>query len=225
MKTLVVVITHPEARPILEMNFPWIKLRGGCDVAVVDHEGSTDVADVNSLYYTRLGGAPTATPNHWVDRFLSVVSWCLFSDDLKDYTDFLFTEADSIFVRPMPILVPIGGIAATLSGHRSEGFRSDNFWHCPWYFTRLALEMFLKRSLIMLKLGLNEQGFIDRFLGLYLELYSVPIRNLAGDGTYSRNTINDEHIDEARTAIAGGCWFLHGVKSQSVLDAITRDIS
>lgn len=216
MKTLVVVLTHPEARPILEMNWPWLK-RGGCDIAVIDHVGSNDVADVNSLFYHRIGGHPDSTKNRWLDRFIDVLQWCVASPDTDGYTHYVLTESDSIFVKPIPELPD--GIVATLAGHKSEGFRATTFWHAPWIFSYDAAMDFLRCARMMLGLGLSEQGFIDRFMGLYSELYSVPIQQM---NTYSRNTIEGyEEIQLARTAIDTGCFFIHGIKSPTVLAQLT----
>jgi hypothetical protein len=224
MKTLVVVLTHPEARPILEMNLPWMA-RSGCDIAVVHHAGTLQRNWMNNeiRYHVEIGGPPDSTPNRWLDRFLDVLQWCVSSSDADGYSNFLLCESDCIFLRPIP--GTFGGIAATLAGHKSEGFLAETFWHCPWLFSFDAAQEFLRRARIMLNFNLTEHGFIDRFLGAYSELYNVPILNLADGQTYSRNTIEGyAQIQEARKAIAEGAWFLHGIKSPVVLEQITEGL-
>lgn len=216
MKALVVVLSHPEARSILEMNWPWLK-RGGCDIAVIDHDNSDNVADVNSLFYHRIGGHPDLTKNRWVDRFIDVLQWCVASPETDGYTHYVLTESDSIFLKPIPELPD--GIVATLAGHKSEGFLAKDFHHCPWIFSYGAATDFLRRARIMLDFNLNEHGFVDRFLGAYSELYAVPIQQM---NTYSRNTIEGyEEIQLAKTAIDAGCFFIHGIKSPVVLAQLT----
>lgn len=219
MKTIVVVITHPEARPILEMNFPWLQ-RGGCDIAIIDHEGSKEIADVNSLFLHNIGGPPDSTKNRWVDRFLDVLRWCVSSPDTDGYTHYVLTEADSIFLKSVPELPD--GIVATLAGHKSEGFLAKDYFHAPWIFSARAAEDFLRRARIMLDFNLSEHGFIDRFLGAYAELYGVPIQQM---NTFSVNSVDTpEKLEAAKKVVATDCWFIHGIKSPSVLAQLTEGL-
>lgn len=219
MKTLVIVITHPQARPILEMNFPWLQ-RGGCDIAVIDHEGSKEIADVNSLFLHNIGGPPDSTKNRWLDRFLDVLQWCASSLETDGYAHYLLTEADSIFLKPVPELPD--GIVATLAGHKSEGFLAKDYFHAPWIFSTHAAEDFLRRARIMLDFNLSEHGFIDRFLGAYAELYGVPIQQM---NTFSVNSVDTaEKLEAAKKAVAAGAWFVHGVKTPEQLAEVISSI-
>lgn len=228
MKTLVVVITHPAARDILSQNWTWLT-ECCCDIVVVGHQGQPppeiDYADGQGLkrMFINIGGPPESTPNRWLDRFIEVLQWCVSSSDTAGYDSYILCESDCIFLKPPPN--NFGDMAGTLAGYKSEGFHASKFWHCPWCMTNEAAHDFLRRARIMIDFKLTEQGFIDRFIGAYVELYGVPIWNLAEDGqAYSRNTIELEHVEEATRAIAGGCFFLHGVKDKEVLRQITEGL-
>lgn len=229
MKTLVVVITHSAARPILDMNWPWL-LKSGCDIAVVDHKVEVPpsagywnvypcaIATTAKLFLN-IGGPPESTTNRWLDRFLEVLKWCNTSLAAQEYHNFLLCESDCIFTSPIPDV--ISGISAKLAGHSSEGFLASHFYHCPWIFSYDAACEFLRRAHVMISKGLTEQGFIDRFLGLYSELYGVTLQQM---NTYSRNTIDLDDVPAVRQAIAEGVFFIHGVKDKEVLRQITEGL-
>ncbi len=63
-------------------------------------------------------------------------------------------------------------------------------------------------------------GSPDMFLGLIVDRAQMRWEDI-GCGTFSRNTIHSpEDIALARKAIANGAWFIHGIKSREVLEAI-----
>lgn len=225
MKTLVVVISHPQAEPIFQMNWPWLQ-RCGCDIAAVNHSGAPFFAlDPHPRFNLSIGGPPNTTPNKWVDRFIDILQWCVSAPMSDPYDRYILTEADSIFLRPPPVLE---GMWATLAGYDSAGFLAKRFFHTPWCFDRQAAMDFLRRARIMLGFGtaLNEQGYIDRFIGLLTHLYEVPVGDLSSHcQAYTRNTlVEPAHVDECREWIKAGCWFVHGIKSPEVLRAVTEGL-
>lgn len=226
MKTLVVILTHPEARGILFQNWPWLTACG-CDIAVVGHQGQqspfetyhTDEPGFKRTFL-QIGGPPNSTPHMWLDRFINVLEWCAWSPETKDYTHYLLTESDSIFLKPVPDLPD--GIVATLAGHKSDGFHANDYFHAPWVFSASAAEDFLRRARIMLNFDISEHGFIDRFLGAYSELYGVPIQQM---NTFSVNSVDTpEKLEAAKKAVAAGAWFVHGVKTPAQLAEVISSI-
>lgn len=226
MKTLVIVIAHPEAEPILQMNWPWL-LKGGCDIAVVNHANCMNFAlSPHPRFNLGIGGPPNSTPNRWVDRFIDVLNWYFTSVETTDYDGVLITESDSIFLRPVPGMGV--DVAATLAGYHSEGFLAKQFYHAPWYFSNAGVQQFLRRARIMLSHRLTEQGFIDRFIGLYSDLYldREHIKDLSAYGqAHTRNTVNETFLDEARRAAQNPlCFFMHGIKTPAVLAQVTEGL-
>jgi len=222
-KTLVLVLTHPGASDILERNWPHI-LKCECDVGVVNHWDPNNDSLSSPLPFFKgqhvslaIGTDPSKMPHRYVSRFMDVLQWCVDSD--LNYRRFCLIESDVIFVRPLP--EHPGGMVATLSGYRSEGFHGEKFWHCPWWISHLCAEKILRWGKLMLACGLDEQGFIDRFLGLQQSLYPLQITE---SGWYSRNTILPEHYAEARTALERGAVGCHGVKTEECLRALTEGL-
>lgn len=221
MKTLVVVIAHPQAAPILDTNWPWLQ-KCGCDIAVVNHAGSGFFAlDPHPRFNPFIGGPPMHTINRWVDRFLEVLTWCTSDPATEDYDYYVLTEADSIFLRPVPDL-PFG-FCATHAGYRSPGFNAPHFYHAPWCMDHDSAIEFIRRAKLMLNYGVNESGYIDRFIGAYANLFDVQIHNLAERGlAHTRNTIEGNLVAEAREhAKDPNCFFMHGIKTPAVLACVT----
>lgn len=220
MKTLVVVIAHPEAWPVLQLNWPWLR-RCGCDIAVVNHAGQPFFPlDPPARHNLSIGGPPPTMENKWVDRFLDILQWATCNPAADEYDRYILTEADSIFLGPIP---DVGDFAGYMAGYRSPGFHGEMFYHAPWCLTHKAAEEFLRRARIMLGFKINEHGFIDRFIGAYRDMYGVYIGDLRGQ-TFTRNTIEMTDVEECRANIKRGAWFIHGIKSPDVLRAITEGL-
>lgn len=215
--TAIVVVAHPGVNEIIHLHEPFWR-KTGLPIIGVDHVGGGCTWANGNPFALQIGGPPDSKKHRWVDRFLEIINWCTVH---TNYDDFLITEYDGVIVRKPP--AHPGGIVGTLAGHKSDGFLAKSFYHCPWWMDRPSAEDFLRRARIMLDFNLSEHGFIDRFLGAYGELYGVPIQQM---NTYSRNTIESpEEIEDARKAVAENCWFIHGIKSKEVLDAITKNLS
>lgn len=216
-KTLVVIITHPEAEPILRMNLPTIErnINGDGDgIRLVSHEGNTDG-------HLPIGRPPHVEPFKWVGRFIQIVNAFCAPPMASEYSDFLFCEYDVVFVRPLP--PHPGGLVSVLAGHRSDGFLGKNFYAGCWWFDQPTAEEFLYRARTMLDIGLTEHGFIDRFVGLMDDLYPLTLK-IKPAAFYTRNTILPEHYQECREAFRKGAFGAHGVKDSATLKAITEGL-
>lgn len=217
-KTLIVVLTHAEASPILEMNWPWL-LKAGTDIAIVTHEGDEHqfaVPRPQLAYTTGIGKNPNDMPHRWVTRFMGVLEWCLTTD----YRSFCIVESDVIFVRPLP--AHPGGLVATLAGYRSDVFHGSKYWHCPWWVSHRTAQKIVRWGKAMLGASLDELGFVDRFIGLMADLYPLQIIPAP---FYSRNTILPQHYAEARSAFIAGAYGAHGIKTPQILAAITDGLN
>lgn len=221
MSTLIMVIAHPGATDILNRNLPWLA-RGGADIAVFNHEGASFTSPlVRSHFYG--GKDPGMMPNSYLDRFLMALDLCYGGNfEGWNYTDFLITEPDSICVRYLPPNTK-SGLITTVAGHRSGGFHGEHYFHAPWWMDRWTLRSVSTFANRMVKAGLTEQGFIDRFLGLLVDLYDIDVTEAK---SYSENTLETpESWAKARKAIADGAYFVHGIKTQQQLDEVTKGLS
>lgn len=147
---------------------------------------------------------------------------CLVGLSAK-YDSVCIIENDSIFVRPLPAHPGIG-MVATLGGHRSngDGFRGEHFYHTPWYFHRDSIPMVIECAARMQRAQLLEHGFPDRFLGLMVDLYSLPVTHAQA---FSVNTIDRPHyVAEARKAIQAGAFYVHGIKTAEQLRQVTEGL-
>jgi hypothetical protein len=107
-----------------------------------------------------------------------------------------------------------------LNGYRSKGFNAPVFVHTPWYFDRSAALKILKYGTKLFQLNMTEGGFVDRWLGLILELYDIEWFDCSMT-TYSQNTIDtSKMIQEACEAIKNGAWYVHGIKDSRTLQSI-----
>jgi hypothetical protein len=220
MSTLIMVIAHPGATEILNRNLPWLA-RGGADIAVFNHE-TTDVKFQGANYHFYGGRNPGEMPHSYLDRFLMALDLCYGNNFVGNYSDFLVTEPDSICVRHLPIFPSTtdSGLITTVAGHRSGGFRGEHYFHAPWWMDRWTLNSVNTFAKRMVKAGITEQGFIDRFLGLLADLYDI---NVMQAKSYSENTLETpESWEKARKAIAEGAYFVHGIKTQQQLYEVTR---
>lgn len=165
----------------------------------------------------RLGTDPGRMRHKWVDRFLRIIDW-LIKHRSQHYEAFCFIEADVVLLRPPPAVSGTVAIA-TVAGYRNEPFRGSRYFHCPWLLSVEALTSVQHHGVRMCNAGLDEQGFIDRFLGLMADLYTDI--SWQHSRNYSQNTIEPQHIAEAADwARHCDCWAQHGVKTQAAFDAI-----
>lgn len=153
-----------------------------------------------------------------IERLVQTFQLCATSG--KQYEDFCLIEYDTILapLEPHP-----GGFVTHLAGHQSQGFKSQVYYHTPWWADRQIASQIAEHGAQMLRENDIERGFPDRFLGWMFERFQmgpvVPAK------AYSQNTLDrPELIEGARQALMNGARFVHGVKSLSQLRAVTKDI-
>ena len=221
MKTLIVIFAHSTVNDTVRRHWPWY-LRGDCDILGVGRTNTRCEWPTERLIHSiAVGIEGYASGDNHILRFLETLTALLTDERYKAYGAFCLVEYDGIFIRPVPPIKP-GTICAKLAGHRDGHFRGNAYYHTPWYLDRIMAGRILKYGFAMLKAGLIEGGFIDRWLGLMVDLYDIPI---ADTSTYTQNTIDTPaKIEQARTAIEAGAWYIHGIKTESQLINVTAGI-
>lgn len=130
-------------------------------------------------------------------------------------------EYDTLILGPIPDY-PSGFVAKHFLGV-IPGSEATQFFHTPWLFDRESAETVIRVGMELMMDGtVGRGGWIhgspDMFLGLIVDRSGMKFTD---SGTFTKNTIHSpEDITLARQAVADGVWFLHGVKSREVLDAI-----
>lgn len=226
MKTLMLVITHPEAQATLLQNAATWAV-ANCDVYGVEHEDRPPMqwpAETKSVLRIGTGLARAYGPgNPLLTRFLKVFKWCASNAEALDYNVFCISEADVIFVRPVPEwpILPLG----TRAGGKSEGFLGSSYFHPPWLISWEDMSAIVRYSERLLSVGLDERGFPDRFIGLLSDLY--PDVGFQDSGNYSQNTLDQPHyMAEAIAAVKRPTtWACHGCKTKSQYDALIEALA
>lgn len=223
MKTAVLVITHARVNKTFARHFPYYVKSGGEVIGVGDaHDGCVWPSGVRFLEFPII----TDQRQKLLRRFMQVVDWCVTKGTAEGFDRFAICEYDVVFIRPIPSHItprPIefsyGRIAATLAGHKSNGFKGKNYYHCPWIFSAFAAGDFHRYGNRMLDAGIDEGGFIDRFLGLYEDLFGPAIVN---SPNYSQNSLDrPEYIAEARESMKRPeCFAIHGCKTPEMLQQL-----
>jgi hypothetical protein len=226
MNTAVVIFAHKDIEPSLTWRWPWY-VKSGCDlVGQSAWNVNINWPKDKLIQIIRCGdeGNPYRGTPHYIARLIATMSECLIDPLLSSKDQFCFIEYDGVFVRPLPELTesPLYG---KVNGYNSEGFFSSRFIHTPWIFKRDMLPEIIMLGKRMLKLNLTERGFVDRWLGLMLDLYCLDFSDL-GRSAYSENTIDKQSMcDKARDHIEDGAFYIHGIKTQETLNHITRGMN
>jgi len=220
---LLVVLAHSKASDALARHWPWL-LKGECDILGVGREDTTTIwpaekGQDNFIGEIRVGAESYASGQNHITRYLDVLRWCT---DHVAHQRFCVIEYDCLIFKPLSLVAFKPGLLTTCAGGRSEGFRGSLFFHTPWWCDRTTACDIMRYGGRMLRAGLDERGFLDRWLGLLADLYDLRVQDFV-DFWYTQNTIDTpEKIAEARRAIIAGAWGLHGCKTAAQLEAITR---
>lgn len=225
MKPVVAILSHSGANATVQRHWP-LYLNCGCDIVGI---GRTDThcqwpAESGQFIGSMdIGQESYAKGDNHICRFLELVEWFLTDAMMKSYTHLVVIEYDGVFFAPVPKL-KINTFYGKLAGGKSDGFLGSMYIHTPWCMDRLCAGNVLKHGRAMLKAGLIEQGFLDRWFGLMIDLYDLQWRD-TGAGTYTHNTLDTpEKIAEAGRAVAEGAWYVHGLKTAEQLRKLSHAI-
>lgn len=219
MKTALLIISHPRVNKVVAQNWPWYVKSGGDVIGVCDRgtgcvwpKGVKRVLEFDEIDDQR---------GKLIGRFFQVLEWCVVDSQNGGYDRYAISEYDVCFVRPIPYYLP--PFVATRAGQKSPGFCGQYYYHCPWILSGNAACQLLTQGRKMLKAGIDESGHIDRFIGLFDDLYDAQIQSGAN---YSRNSLDrPEYIREAQEAVKNPeCFAVHGVKTPDQLEAVTQNL-
>jgi hypothetical protein len=227
MKTLIAILAHQEASSTLARHWPYYELAGcdilgigRCDKAVTWPSGK----EVRSLIATTsIGMDGYAGGSNHLDRFIRLLDYFLESSFFDRYSDICVIEYDSIFVKLLQEHPGQGALLTTLAGvGDGRDFAACPYFHCPWWLDRSAADHVSEVGKRMLKNKLWERGFLDRWLGLMVELYGIQ---WAPAPSWSVNAIDSpEWVAQARLAIKEGAVFVHGIKTAQQLRDVTEGL-
>ena len=132
------------------------------------------------------------------------------------YDRFLFFEYDAICFAPdIPVLDPCK-LYGNLFTSDQKAFQGHYFLHPPIMVHRPTLSRLVDFARTVHD---ETDRFWDRLLGYYCEFGKIPFGGYEGLG-FARNTIEQKDIPEAVAARKAGAVFFHGIKSNSVLNAL-----
>lgn len=138
------------------------------------------------------------------------------------FDSYIFTQYDSICLGPLPRIGPTASIHNMACGPVPE-FKAKRGLHPPWCFGRDTLKRFVAKAKEF-PIETTEQGIMDRWLALILEEMCGPYPESPyehASWSWSCNSIDTpEWVAAARTAIARGALFVHGVKNETQLKQI-----
>lgn len=203
--TLQMIMTHGGAQETFARHMPiWEAL--GCDIRVFC---PTDDWPTNSFGHPVIGyGKAAHSGSEAMERFYHMLRWM---EGAEKYDTFLVQEYDS-FSLEMPEFI---SCSANWMFMKQPGWISEMCCHPPLAMTRGVLSDTIAA---IGKLPFHaERGMWDRVMALAVKKEDV---NFMGKYGFSRNTIEPEHYEDLRKAVAGGAKHYHGVKTKEVLDMI-----
>lgn len=197
----------PEGQDIADRHRPYWE-RSGCDILTVSPYD-------NALApggFTWGKDAPEKEGMELAVRHLETFKFCL----RLRYESFWFIESDSIVLGTLPSPVYAQAVVFQNWPNRYVG---KYYYHWPWGFLRGHLQ-WLVRAAATLPFT-NHYGVPDRWLGALAQHAKLQIAETKLG--WSTNRINsDVHVAAARKAISNGVLVIHGIKTESELDAIVR---
>lgn len=221
MRTLLIILSYARASDMVARHWPYF-LRADADIMGVGREDThCRFPPERLVWQANIGKDSYVNGSNLIELHVKALEVALtLTHDEQSYTHFALVEPDSIFLKPLPLHV--GGLMATLGGYKSPGFHGNAFFHGPWYVDRETAKKVVAGGQAMLRVGLIENGFPDRWWGLWRELYDIRFTPLH---TYSRNRIdNPQFVIEARRAIKEGYCYVHGIKTAEELKAVTEGL-
>lgn len=211
-RNLLVIFNIDKEDSICELFLPFWR-KSGCDLlfsSPCDAPSKLDFVD-----HVSFGRKLTdRAEDYWFyqSRVLDTFKHC----QSLDYDGFVFTQLDSICLGKLPDIGPSDSVHHWIGGDK-QGFESTFYLHPPWCFGKDRLEEFVEcasRESIQL-----ERGIMDRWIALIMQRHSLPMTKCTW--SWSVNSIDTpEFVQSARTAIANGVIFIHGVKNKHQLNQI-----
>jgi hypothetical protein len=209
---LLVVFNIGDEDPICELFLPYWR-RSGSDLLFSSPlDCPSQIPGVNHVQFGRKLTGKREDYWFYQSRVLDTFKYCLS----LPYDGFIFTQYDSVCFGKLPFIHPSDSIHAKVCGPKAP-YESKVCLHPPWCFGKERLEEFTKyASQEPIEL---EYGVMDRWLPCIMQRHGLPWQHC--QWAWSQNAIDTpEFIEMARSAIAAGCLFIHGVKNKKQLHAI-----
>lgn len=218
--TLLAIQAYAAGADRVRRHWPYYKL-AGCDIVGFDREDQRVSWPDGILCAKSIGKGGYVGPGKLCAFLLDCFDYLVRTPLFDSYTDFCVVEHDAIFLKLLP--PHPGGLVTHMGGHGGDpNFRGQHFYHCPWWADRTTATKIVDWGSRMLRVGLNEHDFPDRFLGLMADLYDLPITSSA---SFSVNAIDTpSHLAAARASIRLGAYFVHGVKTEEQLRDVTAEV-
>lgn len=203
------VQTYPGATEAVKRHFPHYEKSGADRVIGITTEGgicywpTDDVKAIGPNGYAQLGHLP--------NRLLRTLEYALS----QGADEIIVAEYDALFFQPISSPFP-DGLVMNKTGGGSPGFIGSGFFHPPWMMSAPTARRVIEVGDDLLRRGMIEQGFPDRFIGLVADQGIPVIQNFFR--SYSRNTLDQpQYLEEARLARESGAHVIHGFKTAAQL--------
>lgn len=220
MNTILVIQAHPGVEDVLERHWPFWNASGA---TLFGMERIGAMVKWPERIPSVASGLPGYVNGDNLPRRL-VASFREALDRFPEATSICVIEYDCLVLKPL--VWPEGPYRQCLISHQAggsdEGFKSSQYFHCPWFCDRGTAVRIANQGMHLIKFTREiEQGFPDRFMGLIVDRLSLRVTPA---NSYSRNALDTpQYLEEARQARKNGVSFIHGIKNKEMFDAVMKD--
>lgn len=211
LKTLLTVMCHREVQATVDRHMPyWLAHK--VDLIFLCPNNSV----IETTYPVLAMERSSHSGTHINRKFRRMLEFWL----TMDYERFLFFEYDALLLSNGTEILSLdrGKLHGNLFTSDQKEFKGHYFLHPPILVYRPVLE----KLVAFAKTVPDETDrYWDRWLGYVCEYGNIPFTGYGPLG-FARNTINPEDIPAAVEARRNGSIFFHGVKSDSVLQALLK---
>lgn len=211
--TLLVIHSHGKVKDFVFELFPWYK-GTGFDILGV-HAEDEPHSWPPGIRSVAIGKGGRQLPHDHLCRRLVDTFRHLLSPQYEEYSDFLVTEYDCMFLNPPP--PHPGGLFTMMAGPNMAGFKCKQYFHPPWWADRETAKKIVEVGDDLIRKGDTEQGSTDCFLGLVVDVAGINWTNTltwtcqnGGDGS-DLDTYLKPFLEEF---LKKGTWFVHGIKTR-----------
>lgn len=211
MSLLLCIHSYPGANHLIEAHWPFWEKSGADLIIGIGTEGGgckwpagAEHVEIGPDHY--IAGA------HLPKRLIDTMRFML----CLNFDRFCIAEWDCLFFKPLPEFSGMGGFHA---GNRSEGMKTEKYFHTPWCFDVESGNAFLKKADELLPLVTGHEASPDVFFGWVCQEAGLSVAQPWSG--FTRNTIESAADAElARDAYRNGAMAIHGIKGRTTLDYI-----
>jgi hypothetical protein len=208
---LLFIHAHPGTEETLRRHWKYFERAGASRIIGIEPKGSR-IKWPKDIMRLDIG----ETPKHGGTLCRQLIDTFAYGLSFPEATHFAVTEYDSVFLKALPD--ELAGFWTHVGGHKSPGFKANNYFHTPWIADRETAYKVVAYGHLMLAENDIEGGHPDRFIGWMFERFNLPFTRLPA---YTQNSFDrPEFVEEARRAVRNGVYFLHGIKTAAQLEQI-----